>query len=56
MLLVDSATGDEEVSALGSNLRGIILQQDLPHLSHLGESASRGGGWGGGVLALIVLV
>lgn len=36
ILLVESASGDEEVSALGGNLRGIILQQDLPHLSHLG--------------------
>ncbi|KAL4433837.1 hypothetical protein ABPG75_000278 [Micractinium tetrahymenae] len=36
VLLVESATGDEEVSALGSNLRAIVLQQDLPHLSHLG--------------------
>ncbi|KAL4419085.1 hypothetical protein ABPG77_010024, partial [Micractinium sp. CCAP 211/92] len=35
ILLVQSATGDEEVSALGSNLRAVILQQDLPHLSHL---------------------
>ena len=37
ILLVESATGDEEVAALGRNLRGIILRQDLPHLSHLGE-------------------
>ncbi|PRW57887.1 water chloroplastic isoform A [Chlorella sorokiniana] len=36
ILLVESATGDEEVAALGRNLRGIILRQDLPHLSHLG--------------------
>ena len=43
VLLVASASGDEEVAALGRNLKGIILQQDLPHLSHLG------GWWVGGV-------
>ena len=32
ILLVESATGDEEVAALGRNLRGIILRHDLPHL------------------------
>ncbi|KAL4852989.1 Phosphoglucan [Chlorella vulgaris] len=36
ILVVSSATGDEEVASLGANLRGIVLQQDLPHLSHLG--------------------
>lgn len=43
ILLVDSATGDEEVAALGRNLRGIILRQDLPHLSHLGALCCRFG-------------
>ena len=43
VLLVDSATGDEEVAALGGNLRGIILRHDLPHLSHLGACCSVGG-------------
>ena len=39
VLLVASATGDEEVAALGANLHGILLRQDLPHLSHLGAPA-----------------
>ncbi|PSC69113.1 water chloroplastic [Micractinium conductrix] len=43
VLLVDSATGDEEVAALGGNLRGIILRHDLPHLSHLGVRARQEG-------------
>ena len=34
--MVSSATGDEEVGVLGSNLRGVVLLQDIPHLSHLG--------------------
>ena len=36
VLLVRKATGDEEVSAAGGQLRGVILAQSLPHLSHLG--------------------
>lgn len=39
VLLVRKATGDEEVSAAGGQLRGVILAQSLPHLSHLGASA-----------------
>jgi len=36
VLLVKHASGDEEVGAVGPNLRGVILKQALPHLSHLG--------------------
>ncbi len=36
VLLVRSASGDEEVGAAGANLKGVILRQSLPHLSHLG--------------------
>ena len=36
VLLVNQASGDEEVGAVGPNLRGVILKQALPHLSHLG--------------------
>ena len=36
VLLVHSASGDEEVGAAGANLKGVILRQSLPHLSHLG--------------------
>ncbi len=36
VLLVNRASGDEEVGAVGPNLRGVILKQALPHLSHLG--------------------
>ncbi len=36
VLLVRTADGDEEVGSLGGNLRGIVLLQELPHLSHLG--------------------
>ena len=32
-------TGDEEVTAAGPGVRGIILEQELPHLSHLGVRA-----------------
>ncbi|EPS62661.1 hypothetical protein M569_12127, partial [Genlisea aurea] len=39
VLVVDRAEGDEEVSAAGSNIAGIILKQELPHLSHLGVRA-----------------
>ena len=52
VLLVRRADGDEEVGPLGHHLRGVILCQDLPHLSHLGVRARqekvRGGGGGGG--------
>ncbi len=44
---MESATGDEEVAALGRNLRGIILRQDLPHLSHLGALNGFMSGWFG---------
>ncbi|KAF9669487.1 hypothetical protein SADUNF_Sadunf14G0112600 [Salix dunnii] len=37
VLVVNKADGDEEVSAAGSNIVGVILLQELPHLSHLGE-------------------
>ncbi|KAH7573367.1 hypothetical protein JRO89_XS03G0130200 [Xanthoceras sorbifolium] len=37
ILVVNKADGDEEVTAAGSNLVGVILLQELPHLSHLGE-------------------
>lgn len=33
--LVWDADGDEEVSAAGSHVKGIVLARDLPHLSHL---------------------
>ncbi|GAB4819879.1 hypothetical protein N2152v2_006925 [Parachlorella kessleri] len=39
VVLVREATGDEEVSALGSGLKGVILRQAIPHLSHLGVRA-----------------
>ena len=39
VLLVRKATGDEEVSAARGQLRGVILAQSLPHLSHLGAGA-----------------
>lgn len=31
------ADGDEEVGAAGPCVAGVVLTQDLPHLSHLGE-------------------
>uniref|UniRef100_A0A7N2LWV0 CBM20 domain-containing protein n=1 Tax=Quercus lobata TaxID=97700 RepID=A0A7N2LWV0_QUELO len=37
ILVVNKADGDEEVTAAGSNIVGVILLQELPHLSHLGE-------------------
>jgi phosphoglucan,water dikinase len=37
VVLLRSASGDEEVSAAGHQLQGVVLTQDLPHLSHLGE-------------------
>ncbi|XP_024534041.1 phosphoglucan, water dikinase, chloroplastic isoform X1 [Selaginella moellendorffii] len=39
ILLVKQADGDEEVRAAGPNVAGVILQQELPHLSHLGVRA-----------------
>ncbi|XP_051150786.1 phosphoglucan, water dikinase, chloroplastic isoform X2 [Andrographis paniculata] len=39
ILLVSKADGDEEVTAAGSNVSGVILMQELPHLSHLGVRA-----------------
>lgn len=39
ILLVKRADGDEEVQAAGSNVAGVVLQHELPHLSHLGVRA-----------------
>lgn len=39
VLLVNKADGDEEVKAAGENIVGVILLQELPHLSHLGVRA-----------------
>lgn len=39
ILAVKKASGDEEVKAAGNNIVGIILSQELPHLSHLGVRA-----------------
>ncbi|XP_010546804.1 PREDICTED: phosphoglucan, water dikinase, chloroplastic isoform X2 [Tarenaya hassleriana] len=39
ILIVNKADGDEEVSTAGSNITGVILLQELPHLSHLGVRA-----------------
>ncbi|KAF5826707.1 pyruvate phosphate dikinase, partial [Dunaliella salina] len=39
VLLVRRAEGDEEVGPLGDRLAGVILLQELPHLSHLGVRA-----------------
>ncbi|KAG6548416.1 hypothetical protein Mapa_009902 [Marchantia paleacea] len=39
VLLVKEADGDEEVKAAGANVMGVILQHELPHLSHLGVRA-----------------
>lgn len=36
ILLVRAASGEEEVGAAGRRLKGVILRQSLPHLSHLG--------------------
>jgi phosphoglucan,water dikinase len=40
VLLVRNASGDEEVGAAGANLKGVVLCQSLPHLSHLGDPSS----------------
>ncbi|XP_021805227.1 phosphoglucan, water dikinase, chloroplastic [Prunus avium] len=39
VLVVNRADGDEEVTAAGSNIVGVVLLQELPHLSHLGVRA-----------------
>ncbi|EEC69133.1 hypothetical protein OsI_38056 [Oryza sativa Indica Group] len=39
VLIVNKADGDEEVKAAGDNIVGVILLQELPHLSHLGVRA-----------------
>ncbi|KAG7029097.1 Phosphoglucan, water dikinase, chloroplastic [Cucurbita argyrosperma subsp. argyrosperma] len=39
ILMVNKADGDEEVTAAGSNIKGVVLLQELPHLSHLGVRA-----------------
>uniref|UniRef100_A0A383WH22 CBM20 domain-containing protein n=1 Tax=Tetradesmus obliquus TaxID=3088 RepID=A0A383WH22_TETOB len=39
VVLLRSASGDEEVGASGNALQGVVLTQDLPHLSHLGVRA-----------------
>eukprot|EP00899_Mesostigma_viride_P020273 jgi/Mesvir1/28247/Mv04788-RA.1 len=39
ILLVREADGDEEVRAAGANVAGVVLLQELPHLSHLGVRA-----------------
>ncbi|XP_047980854.1 phosphoglucan, water dikinase, chloroplastic [Salvia hispanica] len=39
ILVVNRADGDEEVTAAGDNITGVILLQELPHLSHLGVRA-----------------
>ncbi|PHT29182.1 hypothetical protein CQW23_31219 [Capsicum baccatum] len=37
--VVNKADGDEQVNAAGSNISGVLLLQELPHLSHLGVRA-----------------
>lgn len=49
VLLVRSATGDEEVGAMGGALKGVILCHSLPHLSHLGAPPRRVSIWGSSV-------
>lgn len=39
ILVVNKADGDEEVTVAGSNIVGVVLLQELPHLSHLGVRA-----------------
>ncbi|CAA6667953.1 unnamed protein product [Spirodela intermedia] len=39
ILVVNKADGDEEVKAAGKNIAGVVLLQELPHLSHLGVRA-----------------
>lgn len=37
VLLLRAADGDEEVTAAGACVTGVVLTQELPHLSHLGK-------------------
>lgn len=37
VVLLRQASGDEEVAAAGKMLKGVVLAQELPHLSHLGK-------------------
>lgn len=39
VVVVREASGDEEVSALGPLLKGVVLKHAIPHLSHLGVRA-----------------
>ena len=39
VVLLASADGDEDVSALGVDIAGLVLTQQLPHLSHLAVRA-----------------
>lgn len=39
ILVVNKADGDEEVTSAGNNIVGVVLLQELPHLSHLGVRA-----------------
>ncbi|PKI46985.1 hypothetical protein CRG98_032610 [Punica granatum] len=39
ILMVKRADGDEEVTAAGKNIEGVVLLQELPHSSHLGVRA-----------------
>ncbi|KAL6970881.1 Phosphoglucan, water dikinase, chloroplastic [Sarracenia purpurea var. burkii] len=39
ILVVRKADGDEEVTVAGCNIAGVVLLQELPHLSHLGVRA-----------------
>ena len=43
VLVLKRASGDEEVSASGDGVRGVILMQELPHLSHLAIRARQEG-------------
>jgi hypothetical protein len=48
VVLLRGADGDEEVAAAGAALKGVVLTQELPHLSHLGEWWGVSGVCGGG--------
>ncbi|XP_065861529.1 phosphoglucan, water dikinase, chloroplastic isoform X3 [Euphorbia lathyris] len=39
ILVVNKADGDEEVTAAGGDIVGVVLLQEMPHLSHLGVRA-----------------
>ena len=43
ILLLRRATGDEEVSASGDGVKGVVLMHELPHLSHLAIRARQEG-------------